>query len=119
MSSPRAAGTLDARAAYERGVAKTDSEIRGGASGESWVRDPRSGIRTMVDPGTEGAKSEPRQDMEIRGVYSNSLGNGSCGSIRLRRAIASDVGNVVRIEDHRGVKIPLYDANPGTWTTSS
>ena len=44
ISSPPAAGTFDARAAYERRVAEMDSEIRRGSSGESWVQDPRSGI---------------------------------------------------------------------------
>ena len=47
MSSPPAAGTFDARAAYERRVAEMDSEICGGSSGESWVQDPRLGIRKM------------------------------------------------------------------------
>ena len=50
--------------------------------------------------------------MEIRGVYSHSPGNGSGRSIWLGGVIASDVGNAVRIEDLRCVKIPHYDANP-------
>ena len=59
-------------------------------------------------------EAEPRQreDMEIRGVYSHSAGNGSSGGIRLGGVIASDVGDAVRLEDFRGVKIPYYDANP-------
>ena len=97
MSSPPAAGTFDARAAYKRWVAEMDSEIRRGSSGESWVQDPRSGIWTMVGPGMEETKSGPREDMEIRGVYSHSPGNGSVGSIPLRGVIASDVGDAVRI----------------------
>ena len=52
--------------------------------------------------------------MEIREVYSHSLGNGSGGSIELGGNIASDVGDAVRIEDLRGVKIPDYDANPAS-----
>ena len=112
MSSPPAAGTFDARAAYERRVAEMHSEIRGGSKGESWVKDPRSGIWTMVGPSMEETKSEPREDMEIRGVYSHSPGKGIGGSIRLGGVIASDVGDAVRIEDLRVVKICHYDANP-------
>ena len=44
MSGQPAAGTFDARAAYERRVAEMDSETRRGSSGESWVQDPRSSI---------------------------------------------------------------------------
>ena len=76
------------------------------------MQDPRSGIWTMVGPSMEETKSGPREDMEIRGVYSHSPGNGSGGSIRLGGVIASDVGDAVRIEDLRGVKMPPYDANP-------
>ena len=111
MSSPPAAGTFDARAAYERRVAEMDLEIRGGSSGESWVHDLRSGIWTMVGPSMEETKSGPREDMEIVGVYSHSPSNGSGGSVRLGGVIASDVEEAVRIEDLRGVKIPHYDAN--------
>ena len=112
MSSPPAAGTFDGRAAYERRVAEMDSEIRGGSSGESWVQDPPSGIWTMVGPSIEDTKSEPQEDMEIRGVYSNFPGNGSGGSIRLGGVIASDVGDAVRIEYFRGVRKPYYNADP-------
>ena len=59
-----------------------------------------------------GAEPRPHEDMKIRGVYSQSPGNGSSGGIRLGGAIASDVGDAVRPEDLRGVKIPYYDANP-------
>ena len=112
MSSPPAAGTFDARAAYGRRVAELDSEIRGGSSGESRVQDPRSGIWTMVSPSMEETKSGPREDIEIGGIYSQSPGNGSGESIQLGGVIASDVGDAVRIKDLWGVKIPHYDANP-------
>ena len=81
MNSPPASGTFDACAAYEPRVAELDSEIHGGSSVESWVQDPRSGIWTMVGPSTEETKSGPREDMEIRGIYSHSPGNGSGGNI--------------------------------------
>ena len=112
MSSPSAARTFDARAVYERRVAEMDSELRGGSSGESWVQDPRLGMWTMVGPSMEEIKSVPPEDMEVRGVYSHSPGNGTVGSIRLGGVIALDVGDAVHIEDVRGVKIPHYDANP-------
>ena len=112
MSSPPVAGTFDARAAYERRVAEMDSEIRGGSSGESWVQDPWSGIWTIVSPSMEETKSGPREDMEIRKVYSHSPGNGSGGSIRLDGFVASHVGDTVRIEDLRGMKVPHDDSNP-------
>ena len=92
-----------------------DSEIRGGSSGESWVQDPRSGPWTMVDPSMEETKCGPREDMQIREVYSHSPGNGCSGSIRLGGVIASDVGDAVHIEDLRSVKIPHYDANPANF----
>ena len=66
----------------------------------------------MVGPSMEETKSGPREDIEIRGVYSHSPGNGSGGSIRLGGVIASDDGDAVRVKDVRGVKIPHYDANP-------
>ena len=112
MSGPPAAGTFDGRAAYQRRVAEMNSEIRGESSSESWVQDPRSGISTMVRPSMEETKSGPREDMEMRGVYSHSPGNGSGGSPRLGGIIASDVGDPVRIEDLQRVKIPPDDANP-------
>ena len=66
----------------------------------------------MVGPSTEETKSGPREDMQIRGVYSQSPGNGSCASIQLGGVICSDVRHAVRIEDLRCVKIPHYNANP-------
>ena len=69
------------------------------------MQDPQSGIWTMVGPNME------QTCMQIRGVYCHSPGNGSCGSIRLGGVIALDVGDAVRIEDLRGMKIPHYNAN--------
>ena len=112
MSRPLAARTSDARAAYECRVAEMDSEIRGGSIGESWVQHPRSSIWTMVGPSMGETKSEPREDMEIPGVYSHSPGNKGGGSIRLRGVSASDIRDAVSIDDLQGVKIPHYNANP-------
>ena len=58
------------------------------------------------------AEPRPREDMEFRGVYFHSPGNGSSGGIRLGGVIALDVGDAVRLKDLRGVKIPYYNENP-------
>ena len=76
------------------------------------MQDPWSGIWTMVRPSMEETKSGPREDMEIRKVYSHSPGNGSGGSIRLDGFVASHVGDTVGIEDLRGMKILHDDSNP-------
>ena len=34
------------------------------------------------------------------------------GGIRLGGVVAGDVGNAIRIDDLRGIKIPYYDGNP-------
>ena len=117
MSSPPAAATFDARAAYAARVDEEASRSAAGRDGSSggaedpWVMDPPSGIWTMGGPGVGEAAPRPREDMETRGVYSHSPGNGSSGGIHLGGVIASDVGDAVRLEDLWGVKIPYYDAN--------
>ena len=119
MSSPPAAATFDARAAYAARVGEEASRSaapRDGSSGgaeDSWVRDPRSGIWTIGGLSVGEAESRPPEDMEIRGVYSHSPGNGISGGIRPGGAIASDVGDAVRLEDLRGVIMPYYDASHG------
>ena len=118
MSSPPAAATFDARTAYGACVDKEASRSaarRDGSSGgaeDPWVMDPRCGIWTMGGRSVGEAVPRPREDMEIRGVYSHSPGNGSSGGIRLGGVIASDIGHAVRLEDLQGVKIPYYDAIP-------
>ena len=67
---------------------------------------PRSGIWTMGSPSMGEAEPRQREDLEIRGVYSHSPGNGSSGEISLGGVIASNVGDAVRLEDLQGVKIP-------------
>ena len=66
----------------------------------------------MGGPSVREAEPRPREDMEIRGTNSHSPDNGSSGGIRLGGIIASDVGDAVRLEDLRAVKILYYDANP-------
>ena len=59
-------------------------------------------------------EAEPRQreDMELKGVYFHSRGNGSSGGFRLGSVITLDDGDALRLKDLRGVKFPYYDANP-------
>ena len=66
----------------------------------------------MRGPSLGEADPRPCEVMEIRAVYFHSLGNGRSGEIRLGGVITSDVGDALRLEDLRGVKIPYYDANP-------
>ena len=120
MSSPPAAATFLARAAYAASVdeeASRSAARQDGSSGgaeDPWVSAPRSGIWTMGGPSVREAVPGPREDMEIRGVYSHSPGNESSGGIRLRGVIASDVEDAVRLEDLRAVRILYYDANPAS-----
>ena len=117
ISSPPAAATFDARAAYaacvdeeaSRSAARRDGS-RGGAE-DPWVMEPTSGIRTMEGWSVGEAVPRPREDIEMRGVYSHPPGNGSSGGILLGGVISSDVGDAVRLDDLRGVKIPYYDTN--------
>ena len=74
------------------------------------MRNPGSEIWTVKDPSVGEAEPQPRAD--IRGVNLHSRGNGSSGRIHLEDVVASDVGDAVRLEDHRVVKSPYYDANP-------
>ena len=118
MISRLSPATFNATAAYAAPVdeeALMSAACRDGSSGrvqDPLVRDPRSGIWTMGGPSAGGAEPRPREDMEIRGVYSLSAGNGSSGGICLAGIIASDVGDDVRLEHLQGPKIPNYDANP-------
>ena len=120
MSSPPAAAAFDARAACAAPVDEEASKSAArrdgssGGAGDPWVRDPRSGIWTMGDASVGEAEPRPREDMELRGVYSHFPGNGSSGGIRLGGVIASDFPDAVRLGDLRGVKIPYYDASPAS-----
>ena len=104
MTSPPAAVTFHARAAYSARVdeeASTSAACQGGSSGEAkdpWVMDPWPGIWTMGGRSVGEAEPRPREDMEIRGVYSHFPGTGSSGGIRLVGVIALDVGDAVMLE---------------------
>ena len=73
-----------------------------GGAEDPWMRNGPLGIWTMGGPSVGEAEPRPREDMEIKGSYS--------GGIRLGGVIASNGGDVVRLEDLRAVKIPYYNA---------
>ena len=49
------------------------------------------------------------EERDVRGVYSNPP---ATGGIRLGGVVAGEVGDAIRIDDLRGIKIPYYDGNP-------
>ena len=49
------------------------------------------------------------KERDVRGVYSHPP---ATGGIRLGGVVAGDVGDAIRIDDLRGIKIPYYDGNP-------
>ena len=49
------------------------------------------------------------EERDVRGVYSHPP---ATGGIRLGGVVAGDVGDAIRIDDLRGIKIPYYDGNP-------
>ena len=49
------------------------------------------------------------EERDVRGVYSHPP---ATGGIRLGGVVAGDVGDAIKIDDLRGIKIPYYDGNP-------
>ena len=49
------------------------------------------------------------EERDVRGVYSHPP---ATGGIRLGGVVAADVGDAIRIDDLRVIKIPYYDGNP-------
>ena len=95
-----------------------DGHGRGHGGGNLWVRDPNTGIWTAggaspsripnpMGSGPTGPHSMEKRD--VRGVYSHPP---APGGIRLGGVVAADVGDAIRIDDLRGIKIPYYDGNP-------
>ena len=91
---------------------------RGHPSGNLWVKDPATGMWTAGGSssskipapwGSGGTRPLPMEERDVRGVYSHPPGT---RRIRLRGVVASDVGDAVRIDDLRGIKIPYYDGTP-------
>ena len=91
---------------------------RGHPSGNLWVKDPATGIWTaggsnsskIPTPwGSGGTGPLPMEERDVRGVYSHTPGT---GGIRLGGVVASEVGDAVRIEYLRGIRIPYCDGTP-------
>ena len=101
-----------------RTIGSADGHGRGHPSGNMWAKDPNTGIWTVdgaspsripnpMGSGPTGPHSMEERD--VRGVYSNPP---AIGGIRLGGVVAGDVGEAIRIDDLRGIKIPYYDGNP-------
>ena len=99
-------------------MGSTDRHGRGHPGGNLWVKDPTTGIWTAggasssripnpMGSGPTGPHSMEERD--VRGVYSHPP---ATGGIRLGGVVAADVGDAIRIDDLRGIKIPYYDGNP-------
>ena len=101
-----------------RTMGRADGHGRGHPGGNLWVNDPTTGIWTASGaspsriPNPMGSGPTGPHSMEervVRGVYSRPL---ATGGIRLGGVVAADVGDAIRIDDLRGIKIPYYDGNP-------
>ena len=99
-------------------MGSADGHGRGHPGENLWVKDPNSGIWTAggaspscipnpMGSGPTGPHSIEERD--VRGVYSHFP---ATGGIRLGGVVAADVGDAIRIDDLRGIKIPYYDGNP-------
>ena len=101
-----------------RTMGSADGHGQGHPGGNLWVKDPTTGIWTAggaspsripnpMGSGPTGPHSMEERD--VRGVYSHPP---ATGGIRLGGVVAANVGDAVRIDDLRGIKIPYYDGNP-------
>ena len=101
-----------------RTMGSADGHGQGHPSGNLWAKDPNTGLWTAdgaspsripnpMGSGPTGPHSMEERD--VRGVYSHPS---ATGGIRLGGVVAGDVGDAIRIDDLRGIKIPYYDGNP-------
>ena len=101
-----------------RTMGRADRHGRGHPGGNLWVKDPTTGIWTAggtspsripnpMGSGPTGPHSMEERD--VQGVYSHTP---ATGGICLGGMVAADVGDAIRIDDLRGIKIPYYDGNP-------
>ena len=108
-----------------RSMASADGHGRGHPGGNMWVKDPHLGIWTAggaspsripnpMGSGPTGPHSMEERD--VRGVYSHPP---ATGGNRLGGVVAADVGDAIRIDDLRGIKIPYYDGNPSNFILDS
>ena len=82
------------------------------------MKDPTTGIWTAVgatpsripNPMSSGPTGpHSMEERDVRGVYSHPP---ATAGIRLGGVVAADVGDAIRIDDLRGIKIPYSDGNP-------
>ena len=101
-----------------RTMGSADRQGRGHPGGNQWVKDPNMGIWTAggVSPsripnpmGSGPTGPHSIEERDVQGVYSHPS---ATGGIRLGGVVAGDVGDAIRIDDLRGIKIPYYDGNP-------
>ena len=101
-----------------RTMGTADGHGRGHPGGNLPVKDPTTGIWTaggaspsrIANPmGSGPTAPHSMEERDVRGVYSHPP---ATGGIRLGGVVAAEVGDVIRIDDLRGIKIPYYDDNP-------
>ena len=101
-----------------RTMGRADRHGRGHPGGNLWVKDPSTGIWTaggarpsrIPNPmGSVPTRPHSMEDREVREVYSHPP---ATGGICLGGVVAAHVGDAIRIDDLRGIKIPYYDGNP-------
>ena len=101
-----------------RTMGRADRHGRGHPGGNLWVKDPITGIWTaggaspsrIPNPMRSGPTGpHSMEERDVRGVYSQPP---ATGGIRPGGPVAADVGDAIRIDDLRGIKIPYYDGNP-------
>ena len=101
-----------------RTMGSANGHGRGHPGGNLWAKDPNTGIWTAggaspsripnpMGSGPTGPHSMEERD--VRGVYSHPP---ATGGIPLGGGVAGDVGDAIRYDDLRGIKIPYYDGNP-------
>ena len=101
-----------------RTTGRADGHGRGHPGANRWVKDPTTEIWTAggaspsripnpMGSGRTGPHSMEERD--VRGVYSRPP---ATGGIRLGGVVAGDVGDAIKIDGLRGIKIPYYDGNP-------
>ena len=95
-----------------RTMGRADGHGRGHPGGNLWGKDPTTGIWTAAgaspsripNPTVSGpTRPHSMEERDVRGVYSHSP---ATGGIRLGGVVAADVGDAIRIDDLRGIKIP-------------
>ena len=100
-----------------RTMGSADGHGQGHPGGDLWAKDPSTGIWTadgaspsrIPNPMGSGPSGPYAMDeRDVRGVYSHPP---ATGGICLGGVVAGDVGDAIRIDDLRVIKIPYYDGN--------